>query len=757
MAGTATNIGSISGVVGLFGSANSLTMDKPHPDSLLDVGVQGVISRPLDRVDGPKKVAGEATYAAEYELPNTAYGVLVSARIGHGKVVSIDADAVTAMPGVIEVVTDYDTFLKVSQQGGETSAPTQGVKAIDYFGQIIAIVIGETYEAARDAAIRLPVEYEYQAGAYNFDAHRGEAKKPPFNNIPAHSSQGDIEKAMAAAAHSVDVTYTTPSQNSAAMEPHASLATWDEEGKLTLYGAYQMPTSDAQQLAKSLGVSAKKVRIVARYVGGGFGSKLGIAPESVAAAVAAKKLGRPVKAVMLRPQVFEATVRRSNTEQRMRLAVDTDGKLTGIGHDSLVSNVTTEDWFEPVGIATHFLYGGENRHINHDLVPLNWGLAGSMRAPGEAVGMVGLECAMDELAEAAGLDPIELRKRNDPDVDPEKDVPFSSRQLTRALDEGARLFGWNERQAPGARREGEWLIGMGVAAAARGNMLMQSSAKVEIHPDGSATVSSAMTDIGTGSYTIMAQIASEMLGIPVEKITMSLGDTNDPPAAGSGGSWGAASAGSAVYLACEQLRRELAGKMDVEEGALTLQDGYATGGNNRIAIAELVGDGMEATGEIKPGKQEKQFTQASYGAHFAEVGVNAVTGEVRVRRMLGIFAAGRVLNPKTARSQCLGGMTFGIGTALTEELFHDERNGKLVNHDLGEYHVPVNADVPQLEVHFVDERDIHANPIHAKGIGELGISGAAPAVVNAIHNACGVRVRHLPVTCDKLLEGLPAV
>ena len=757
MGGTATNVSSGSGFLGLFGNANSLTMDKPHPDSLLDAGEQGVISKPLDRIDGPKKVSGTATYAAEYELPGTAYGVLVSARIGHGKVVAIDADAVKAMSGVIDVVTDYDTFLKVAQQGGETDAPTQGVKAIDYFGQIIAIVIGETYEAARDAAIRLPVEYEHAEGSYAFDAHRGEAKEPSFNNIPAHSKQGDIDQAMADAHAAVDVTYTTPSQNSAAMEPHASLATWDDDGHLTLYGAYQMPTSDAQQLAKSLGISEKKVRIIARYIGGGFGSKLGIAPESVAAAVAAKSLGRPVKAVMLRPQVFEATVRRSNTEQRVRLSADKDGKLTGIGHDSLVSNLTTEDWFEPVGIATHFLYAGENRHINHDLVPLNLMLAGSMRAPGEAVGMVGLECAMDELAEKLGLDPIELRRRNDPDVDPEKGVPFSTRNLTKALDQGAKLFGWNERQAPGARREGEWLIGMGVSAATRSNMLMQSAAKVEVHPDGTVTVSSAMTDIGTGSYTIMAQIASEILGVPVERITMSLGDTNDPPAAGSGGSWGAASAGSAVYLACESIKQALAKKMDVEEGALTLKDGFATGGNRRVPLTDLVGDGMEATGEIKPGKQEKQFNQAGYGAHFAEVGVNVVTGEVRVRRMLGVFAAGRVLNPKTARSQCLGGMTFGIGTALTEEIVHDERSGKLVNHDLGEYHVPVNADVPQLEVHFVDEGDIHANPIHAKGIGELGISGAAPAVVNAIYNACGVRARHLPVTCDKLLEGLPAV
>jgi xanthine dehydrogenase YagR molybdenum-binding subunit len=364
---------------------------------------------------------------------------------------------------------------------------------------------------------------------------------------------------------------------------------------------------------------------------------------------------------------------------------------------------------------------------------------------------------MDELAEKLDMDPIELRKRNDPRIDPEKDVPYSSRNLTRALDEGAARFGWDKRQKAGTRREGEWLIGMGVASAVRGNMMMESSAKVEIHPDGTATVSSAMTDIGTGSYTILAQIASEILGIPVENITMSLGDTNDPPAAGSGGSWGAASSGTAVYLACEMLRGKIAKAMGVDEDGLTLKDGNAIGDNRSTPIGELVGKGLEATGHIKPGKQEKETSQAGFGAHFAEVAVNVITGETRVRRMLGSFAAGRVLNAKTARSQCLGGMTFGIGTALTEDLIHDTRTGKLVNHDLGEYHVPANADVPQMDVHFVDERDIHANPIHAKGIGELGISGAGAAVANAVYNATGIRVREFPITLDKLLDQLPAV
>jgi len=740
-----------------LGTTNSLTMDKPHPDSLLDTGVQGVIGKPLDRIDGPLKVTGTATYAAEYQFANMAYGVLVGTKISAGKVVSIDVDAVKSIPGVIDVVTDFDRFIRVAAQGGATDAPTQGVKDIAFFGQIVAIVLAESFEVARDAAARLPIEYEAAEGQYDFAAHRDETRKPADDATQAHFAQGDVDKAMDEAPVTIDVTYVTPSQNSAAMEPHASIAVWEEDGSLALYGAYQMPTSDAQQLAKSLGVSEKKVRIIARYIGGGFGSKLGIAPESVAAAIAAKQLGRPVKAVMARQQVFEATVRRSNTEQRIRLAADATGKLSAIGHETLTSNQSTEDYFEPAGIGTHMLYGGENRIITHDIVDVNFVVSGSMRAPGEAVGMMALEGAMDELAEKLDMDPIELRRINDPAVDPEKDVPYSSRNLTRALDEGAAKFGWDKRQKAGTRREGEWLIGTGVAAAVRGNMMQESSAKVEIHPDGSATVSSAMTDIGTGSYTILAQIASEILGIPVENITMSLGDTNDPPAAGSGGSWGATSSGTAVYLACEMLRGKLAKAMDVDENDLTLKDGNAIGDNRSTPIGELVGKGLDATGHITPGKQEKETTQASFGAHFAEVAVNAVTGEVRVRRMLGSFAAGRVLNAKTARSQCLGGMTFGIGAALTEDLIHDLRTGKLVNHDLAEYHVPVNADIPQMDVHFVDERDIHANPIHAKGIGELGISGAGAAVANAVYNATGIRVREFPITLDKLLDQLPAV
>ncbi|KQT31972.1 xanthine dehydrogenase [Sphingomonas sp. Leaf412] len=734
---------------------NALTMDKPHPDSLLDTGAQGLIGKPLDRVEGPLKVAGKATYAAEYPAENLAYGVLVRATVGAGRVKAIHADAVQSMPGIIAVVTDYAAFIRNPAQGGEMAAPVQGVEDIQYHGEPIAVVVAEDFETARDAATQLQVEYEYAEGRYDFDRLRDETDTPPDGQVPAHSEQGDPDGAFAAAAVKIDVTYTTPSQNSAAMEPHASTAEWKEDGTLLLHGAYQMVASDQAQLADALGVKADKVRIISRYVGGGFGSKLGIAPESVAAAIAAKQLGRPVKIVMARQQVFDATVRRSNTEQNVKLGADADGRIVALVHDSIVSNLPEEDYFEPVGIGTHFAYAGENRRINHDMVRLNRTASGSMRAPGEAVGQMALECAMDELAEATGLDPIELRRRNEPQQDPEKQIPFSSRQMIPCLDKGADLFGWAARKPAGQDRRGEWLHGIGVAAAVRSNMLMKSSAQVTLTTDGRAIVETDMTDIGTGTYTILAQIAGETLGLPLDRVVVHLGDGAAAPSAGSGGSWGAGSAGSSVYLACEMLRERIAKKMGVDPEAMTLKDGRVIAENRAVDLTDLVDENIVVTGQIAPGKQEKAFTQASYGAHFCAVKVNAVTGEVRVERMLGVFAAGRILNEKTARSQCLGGMTFGIGAALTEDLVHDTRNGKIVNHDLAEYHLPVNADVPQQEVVFLDERDIHANPIHAKGIGELGISGAGAAVANAIYNACGVRVRDYPITCDKLLPGLP--
>jgi len=412
-------------------------------------------------------------------------------------------------------------------------------------------------------------------------------------------------------------------------------------------------------------------------------------------------------------------------------------------------------FFEPVALATTMLYAGAHRRTTHRMVELDLPESASMRAPGEAVGMVALECAMDETAEKLGLDPVEFRIMNEPTQNPEDGTPFSARALVECLREGAAQFGWaNRNKTPGGVREGEWLIGQGVASAARGHLLMPSKASAALEADGRLVIRTSMTDIGTGTYTILAQIAGEILGLPVDRIDIDLGDTDQPAGAGSGGSWGASSAGSAVYYACEALREKLLMVANLS-GDARFEDGYIREGNNSVDLRELAGAGLSATGEITPGDLMKSHTQAGYGAHFCEVAVNAITGETRIRRMLGVFAAGRILNPKTARSQAIGGMVFGIGTALHEDLVVDTRYGYFVNHDLAEYHIPVHADVPNIEAIYLAELDDKASPLKSKGVGELGISGAAAAVVNAIYNATGIRIREMPVTLDKLLPHLP--
>ena len=724
-----------------------LRMDGPQP-RVLDETRQGVIHAPLNRPEGPLKVSGTAPYAAEIDADRVATGVLVRATITRGRVTRIDAEAVRAMPGVIEVFSGHP-LPRNPCQGTAGQAPVQPDGEVFYFGQPIALVVAESFETARDAAKALVVTYEEEAA--ETDPEGASQVDTPKDS---QQDQGDLDAAWEEAAFKVDVVYTTPPHSSAPMEPHAALAVW-EDGRLTLYGSYQMLKYNKAELADALGVRPDKVRLLAPYVGGGFGSKLGIAPEAIAAAHAARVLGRPVRVVLARQDVFEMTMRRTETRQRIRLCAGADGVLTGLAHEDRVSTLPDEAFSEPVATATHFLYGGENRRFVHEVARVNRTCSGSVRAPGEAVGMLALEAAMDELAEAAGLDPVELRLRNIPEVNPESGLPYSSRSLADCLTQGAERFGWPARQRPGTRREGEWFVGMGVAAAARTNILGASEARVTLHPDGTALVETDMTDIGTGSYGILGQIAAEMLGLPRDRVTVTLGDSDLPPSAGSGGSWGASSAGSAVFLAAQEVRAGVAKALGCRPDELTLQDGIATGGNLRRPLPELLDAPLVGEGTVKPGKTKKEFTQAGFGAHFAEVAVSGVTGEVRVRRMLAAMAIGRVLNVQTARSQVHGGMIWGIGSALIEEIQHDPRDGRIVNRDLAEYHVPVNRDVPDLDVLFVEERDDQANPIQSKGIGELSLAGAGAAITNAIYNACGVRVRDYPATPDKILPGLP--
>ena len=721
-----------------------LKMDEVQP-RLLDETGQGAITRPSPRPEGPLKVSGRATYAAEWKADQMANGVMVRAGITKGSF-SIDKASVENMEGFLGVYTDR--LVRNAAQGTMNTNPAQIGDKVQYLGQPIAVVVAETFEQARDIAARLKIDY-----TVDDDAVPGPEAATEVKDKKNPVDIGDLDKAMSDAACSVDVEYTTKGHNSAAMEPHASLAVWDGD-KLTVRSSLQMLGYNRNELADSLGIDAENVRLLSPYVGGGFGSKLGISPEGVAASVAARELGRPVRVVLTRNNVFEAVVRRTETRQRVRISLDADNKITGIGHENWQSNLPKEPFAEPIDAATHFLYGGENRRYGQHVAIVNRSAAGSVRAPGEAVGMLALENAVDELAEKAGIDPIDLRILNIPEVHPENGNQYSARSLADALRQGADKFGWADRKGPKERREGDWFIGMGVAAAARTNILQESKARVTLNPDGTALVETDMTDIGTGTYSILGLIAAEMLGLPTEKVTVELGDTDLPKASGSGGSWGAASSGSSVFLGAKGIRKVLAERLGCAPEELRLQDGVATGGNNRRPLADLMDGPIAEIGHIEPGKFSDEMAQAGYGAHFAEVAVNAVTGEVRVRRMLSAMAAGRILNEQTARSQVWGGQIWGIGTALTEGLDHDPRTGHLVNNDLAEYHVPVNLDVPDLDVIFVEERDDHANPIQIKGIGELGLSGAGAAVTNAIYNACGVRVRDYPATPDRIFPYL---
>src|SRR6202171_1180365 len=733
-----------------------MEMNTPVGSNALDVAAQGIVGKPLDRVDGRLKVTGGAVYAYEVRQgPNTTYGYVVEASIGKGKIKSIDTAAAEKAPGVVLILTHRNAPAQGTGNHREAHPVLTGPEVTRY-GQPVAFVVAESFEQARAAAYLVDVKYDRASGKYALRNNRDQARVPhPSDGEAADSAVGDFASAFAGAPVQIDVTYTTPLQSHAMMEPHATLAMWDGD-KLILHTANQMLNQGQQVIATTLKMPVENVRLISPFIGGGFGGKLWVNADAILAAIASRQLQRPVKIALTRQQIFHVTTHRSDTIQRVRLGTDRDGRILAIGHDVFLGNLPSEQTYEGAALQTRTLYAGPNRLTRHRLAPLDIPVASSMRAPGESVGLLALECAMDELAEKLNLDPIELRVRNEPSEDPEKHIPFSSRHLIACLQEGARRFGWDKRSAkPGQVRDGRWLVGMGMAAATRGNPLLLSKANVRLAPDGTATVRMAMTDIGTGTYTILAQIAAEMLGLPTERVRVELGDTSFPQAAGSGGSWGAGSSGSALFEACNALREKLARSAGMDPAAARFADGSITSGEQSRKLTDLVGAGMDADGEIQAGRNKTDFSQQSYGAHFAEVGVDVDTGEVRLRRMLGVFTAGRVLNAKTARSQAIGGMVFGVGSALHEDMTLDPRFGYFVNHDLAEYHVPVHADIPAIDAIFLAELDNESNPLKSKGIGELGICGAAASIANAIYNACGARIRDYPITLDKLLAKLP--
>ncbi|HUD34517.1 MAG TPA: aldehyde oxidoreductase molybdenum-binding subunit PaoC, partial [Variovorax sp.] len=684
--------------------------------------------------------------------PRQAYGYVVGAGIAKGRIVSMDQAAAKAAPGVIAIVTAANAG-KLGK-GSMNTARLLGGPTVEHYHQAIALVVAETFEQARAAAQLLKVTYDKAPGTYDLSKARDTQRR----TVDKDKKVGDFATAFDQAGMRMDVTYTTPDHSHAMMEPHATTAVWNGD-QLTVWTSSQMVDWFTGDLAKTLAIPKSKVRIVSPFVGGGFGGKLFLRADTLLAALGARAAGRPVKVTLQRPLIANNTTHRPATIQRIRLGTTPQGKITAVAHETWSGNLSGGDP-EDGSAQTAMLYAGEHRLTGTRLTSLDMPEGNAMRAPGEAPGLMALEALMDEAAERLKLDPIEFRVMNDTQVDPAKpERRFSQRQLVQCLRLGAERFGWNRRSAvPGKVRDGEWLVGMGVASAYRENAVKKSAARVRLDARGTVTVETDMTDIGTGSYTIIAQTAAEMMGVPIERVVVRLGDSTFPVSAGSGGQWGANSSTSGVYAACAKLRDLVAQRAGVDGKTAVFADGKVTGGGRSIALTE-VGGGQELMAEdtLEFGKLDKEYQQSTFGAHFVEVGVHAYTGEVRVRRMLAVCAAGRILNPKTARSQVIGAMTMGAGAALMEELAIDERLGFFVNHDLAGYEVPVHADMPHQDVIFMDETDPISSPMKAKGVGELGICGVGAAVGNAVYNATGIRVRDYPITVDKLIEKLPAI
>jgi xanthine dehydrogenase YagR molybdenum-binding subunit len=717
-----------------------------------------VIGRPTDRIDGPYKTTGTARYAYEQHdvTPNQAYGYVVGSAVGKGRIASMDLSKAKSAPGVLAIVT-ADNAGKLAK-GKMNTATLLGGPDIEHYHQALAVVVAETFEQARAAAELIRIDYARREGAFELSSAKDAAVAPKASDFsgPPDTAVGDFAGAFAAAPVQLDATYTTPDQAHAMMEPHASIAAWEGD-KLTLWTSNQMIDWGVGDVAATLGIDKKNVRLISPFIGGGFGGKLFVRSEALLAALGARAAGRPVKVALPRPLIFNNTTHRPATMQRIRIGATKDGRITAIGHEGWSGNLPGGGPETAVN-QTRLLYAGANRMTATRLAQLDLPEGNAMRAPGEAPGMMALEIAMDEMAEKLGIDPIEFRILNDTQVDPEKpERPYSQRRLTECFRIGAERFGWSKRSpVPGRVREGRWLLGIGVAAAFRNNLLTKSGARVRLDRRGIVTVETDMTDIGTGSYTIIGQTAAEMMGLPLNKVVVRLGDSAFPVSCGSGGQWGGNNSTAGVYAACAKLREAVAQKLGFNTADVSFADGQVHSGNRSVPLAQAAAESeLAAEDAIEYGDLDKTHQQSTFGAHFVEVGVDAATAEIRIRRMLAVCGAGRILNPKSARSQVIGAMTMGAGAALMEELVVDKRRGFFVNHDLAGYEVPVHADIPHQDVVFLDEVDPMSSPLKAKGVGELGICGVGAAVANAIFNATGVRVRDYPITLDKLLHRLP--
>ncbi|MCJ2131005.1 aldehyde oxidoreductase molybdenum-binding subunit PaoC [Methylobacterium sp. E-045] len=715
-----------------------------------------VVGKATDRIDGPFKTTGTAPYAYDWHDPKLkpAYGFVVGAGIAKGRIKAMNLTSAKAAQGVLAIVTAGNAG-KLGK-GKLNIATLLGGPEIEHYHQAVALVVAETFEQARAAAALVKIDYAEAKGAYDLAAVKDTGKPEKLGPAPADTSVGDFAGAFAGAPIQLDATYTTPDQAHAMMEPHASIASWEGD-RLTVWTSNQMIAWAARDVAATLDMPQDKVRIVSPFIGGGFGGKLFVRTEAILAALGARAARRPVKVALTRPMMFNNTVHRPATIQRIRIGATPDGMITAIGHESWSGNLP-DGKPEAAVQQTRLLYAGANRMTQTRMATLDLPEGNAMRAPGEAPGLMALEIAMDEMAEKLGIDPIQFRILNDTQVDPEKpERPFSQRNLVQCLRTGADRFGWDKRVSkPGQVRDGRWLVGIGVAAGFRNNQVTKSGARVRLDAKGMLTVETDMTDIGTGSYTIIGQTAAEMMGVTLDRVIVRLGDSDFPVSSGSGGQWGANCSTSGVFAACEKLREAVSQKLGFNSADAVFEDGQVRSGNRTAPLAQAAAGGdVVAEDTIEFGDLAKKYQQSTFAGHFVEVGVDVATAEIRVRRMLAVCAAGRILNPKSARNQVIGGMAMGVGAALMEELAIDKRRGFFVNHDLAGYEVAVHADIPHQEVIFLDEVDPISSPMKAKGVGELGICGAGAAVANAIHNATGIRVRDYPITLDKLLDRMP--
>ena len=734
-------------------------------------GMAAGIGAPIDRVDGLLKVTGRARYAAEFAVPDAVHAVLVQSTIGAGEIIGLDIDQAKMMPGVLAIITP-ENAPKLATKGGTQQtvrAPLLQDMRVLYNGQHVAVVVADGLDRAGAAATTVRLRYRSEEPVTSMDAVLDQAYVPKnFRNGErlADSSRGDPDGAFAAGAVRREATYTTPIEHHNPMEPHATIARWDGD-RLTVWTATQGISGTQQSLAGLFGIDTGKVRVICPYVGGGFGCKGSTWPPAVLAAMAARVVGRPVKLVVTRAQMFTSNGYRPRTLQRMRIAADAEGRLVALRHDGFtqMSQPSLGEFAEPVGLATEMLYACPNVAVTHRLVPTHASLPTYMRAPGLASGNFALESAMDEMATALQLDPLEFRLRNYAEQDPHENKPFASKALRDCYRQGAEAFGWSRRSfAPRSMRDGDVLLGWGMATSTYPTHRMPAAAHVRIGANGTALVQVGTQDLGTGTYTVMSQIAADTLGLPVSRVQFELGDSNFPHAPVSGGSMTVASVGPAVLAACEAVREKLfdlargdsrLNWQDVAADALRLRDSAVIAPGGRAPIADLLAHkGLQfvaADSDAKPGAEHERYAMHSFGAQFAEVRFDPYLATLRVNRLVGAFDAGRVMNAKTARSQLIGGMVYGLGMALFEETHVDAETGRIVNANIAEYLVPVNADVPAIETILVANDERTSNPLGAKGIGELPMVGVAAAVANAVFHATGVRVRDLPIRIEHLV------